>query len=148
LTISVDESEKLRGKNRFTQHNEFERLDERVATHGIGKIEIGASGECRDHVEKGKWVPQDRDASGGVLFLEQLDLCNGRSRVIADVDDEQEGLMLRGLYDVLHSRSGADDTEIRRAENSGETLAQKRAFSNQNGREGPTTHGRAPALSA
>jgi hypothetical protein len=84
---------------------------------------------------------QDRDASRGVLFLEQLDLCNGGIRVVPNIDDEQEGSMLRGRYDVLHPRSGTDNAEIRGAENSRETLAQKRASSNKDSRKGLTAHG-------
>jgi hypothetical protein len=81
-----------------------------------------------------------------MLSLEETDILDGRSLIRADIDDQQDRMVLRQCARryIVHARRSSCDAELCRAQNPCETLAKQRARSHQDRCEGTSVHTRLP----
>src|SRR3977135_1364390 len=125
-----------RGQNRFAQHHQFEGLDESVASRDLGEIGVGACPKGRHDLARLIMIGQYGDTPGGVLLLEELDAPSDRVRIIAGIDNEQDGLIsgYRTQDSIVDARRGSDDTKIRRLEDTDKTFSKQGARPDKNRR--------------
>jgi hypothetical protein len=76
-------------------------------------------------------------------MLERLDLRHCRIEIIADIDDEQDGLLWRERVQggIVNARRRSKDTKIGRTQNPGQAFPQQHIWPNKNG---PNRDGRSP----
>src|SRR6266849_3330809 len=78
-----------------TEHDQFEGFDKCVARRDLDQIRVGAHSKRRYHLGQLMLMSQHGDAPRRIPLLERLDLSQCRIEIIADIDDEQDGLLLR-----------------------------------------------------
>ena len=82
-------------------------------------------------------VGQHGNATSRVLLLEKLDLRDCRLGIIAAIDDQQEGLLLRqwARDEIVKMEYGINDAKSGGTKNSGETFSEQGARPYKDGRK-------------
>ncbi len=80
-------------------------------------------------------MSQHGDAPRRIPLLERLDLSQCRIEIIADIDDEQDGLLLRERAQdgIVNAGRGSKDAKIGRTQNPSYAFPQQRIWPDKNG---------------
>jgi hypothetical protein len=125
------------------KHYQFKGFDKSFARRGLGQIRVGTQPKRGHHCTQLTLMSQHGDTSCRIPLLEGLHLRECNIEIIADIDDEQDGLLLRERVrdQVVNAACRRENTKASRTQNPSEAFPQQRILPDKNGIRSCPIHG-------
>jgi hypothetical protein len=102
--LVTNETQYFRRQKCHAKHDQFKGLEEKsVARRDLGQIRVGTQPKRGHHCMQLTLMSQYGDASRRIPLLEGLHLRKCIIEIIADIDDEQDELLLRERDQVVNA---------------------------------------------